>query len=351
MLSSIHWEALRVVDVFISYSRTDKEQVARLAQSIQDEGYSVWWDAELPPHQSYGEVITEKIESAKAAVVVWSPKAAASEWVRAEADTARNQKKLIQTALGDIMPPLPFNQIQYADLGDWLGEPDHPGWRRVKESLRMLCGEREGEPGIDRPAASVAAARTPVSSPPPPHARSSTPSHGTPSKSSANWPVLVGAAIGILGLAAGAWMAFGGGPQESGQTEIATLTSDAGPLNTPAAPQGNIADSNEASVNIPEASPSQPPAGDAYNREVSLVNKSGQAILFLYWSNTEAEGWGDDKLGSNNVLMGGNSLEVTVDDGSGACEFDFKAELADDQEVVLAAVNVCEEYEITFNAP
>ena len=59
----------------------------------------MWWDADLPPHLSYGEVITAKIGKAKAAIVVWSKESAASEWVRAEADMARNQKKLVQTAL------------------------------------------------------------------------------------------------------------------------------------------------------------------------------------------------------------------------------------------------------------
>ena len=135
-----------VVDVFISYSRHDKAKVAQLAQKIEAAGYDVWWDAELPAHKSYGDVITEKIGEAKAAVVVWSGNAAESQWVRAEADVARNQKKLIQTSLGEVMPPLPFNQIQCADIGDWDGEDDHRGWRKIKASLENLCGEREIAP-------------------------------------------------------------------------------------------------------------------------------------------------------------------------------------------------------------
>ena len=96
---------------------------------------------------SYGEVITEKIGEAKATLVVWSRDSAASEWVRAEADMARNQKKLIQTAIDDCTPPLPFNQIQYAALGDWTGEADHPGWRKVRASLAALCGPAPAEAG------------------------------------------------------------------------------------------------------------------------------------------------------------------------------------------------------------
>lgn len=145
-----------MVDVFISYSRDNKARVAQIAQAVSAAGYAVWWDAELPPHRSYGEVITEKIGSAKAAIVVWSHQSAQSEWVRAEADVARNQKKLVQTAIDDVMPPLPFNQIQFAELADWNGEPDHRGWRKVLMSLEELCG-REAAP----------AAAAPVSPPPP----------------------------------------------------------------------------------------------------------------------------------------------------------------------------------------
>ncbi|RZJ99515.1 MAG: TIR domain-containing protein [Novosphingobium sp.] len=141
-----------MVDVFISYSRSDQAMVAVLARAVEAAGYKVWWDAELPPHESYGDVITDKIAHAKAAIVVWSPTAVKSEWVRAEADMARNQRKLIQTALDQVVPPLPFNQIQYAEIGDWQGEDDHPGWAKVKLSLATLCGAREGAmPPLARP--------------------------------------------------------------------------------------------------------------------------------------------------------------------------------------------------------
>jgi hypothetical protein len=140
-----------MVDVFISYARADQELVRRLAEAVKREGYGIWWDEELPPHLTYGDVITEKIGAAKAAIVVWSHDAAASEWVRAEADVARNQKKLIQTSIDERMPPMPFNQIQFAQIGDWRGEDDHPGWMKVKASLRALCGNPGSPPESMQP--------------------------------------------------------------------------------------------------------------------------------------------------------------------------------------------------------
>jgi hypothetical protein len=166
-----------MVDVFISYSRANQEVVRRLAEAVKRLGYDVWWDDELPPHRSYSEVITEKIAEAKAAIVVWSGGSIGSEWVRAEADLARNQKKLIQTSIDDCMPPMPFNQIQFASLAGWEGEDDHPGWIKVKGSLVALCGE-----GTDtRPVYAL-----PESAPPtvPPTARAVPPVRPAPRRSS-----------------------------------------------------------------------------------------------------------------------------------------------------------------------
>jgi hypothetical protein len=198
-----------MVDIFISYSRRDQEMVALLAHAIEAEGYDVWWDAELPPHQSYGDVITAKIAMAKAALVVWSDDAVKSEWVRAEADMARNQRKLIQTALNNVMPPLPFNQIQYAEMGGWHGEPDHPGWRKVKMSLVELCGSREPigpEEGQEKPFRPV-----PPPLPPQPEPREDVQpqSQPQPAQAAAKWPLFAGIGIGAVALAAAGGLLLG----------------------------------------------------------------------------------------------------------------------------------------------
>lgn len=295
-----------MVDVFISYSRTNKDQVAQLARAIEAEGYAVWWDAELPPHQSYGDVITAKIAAAKAAIVVWSPEAAASEWVRAEADMARNQKKLVQTALGDIMPPLPFNQIQYANIGDWQGEADHPGWAKVKTSLRELCGEREGGAAI--PAAPPPAAQPLAASVPP---------------AASKTPLYAGLGVGAVAIALAAGWVIG---QNGGSDD-----------DTPSAGNTEIVDTAVENGGI----------DDGFNREVMLRNSSGDTIMYLYWSSTEDQSWGADRLGTE-VLPAGQPWQVVVEDGTGSCNFDFLARLPDGREITRANVNVCRVSEISF---
>ena len=149
-----------MADVFISYARENQPFAQRVAEAVRRDGYDVFWDDDLPPHLSYGEVITEKIGNARAAIVIWSKDAAASEWVRAEADLVRSHKKLIQTSIDDHPLPMPFNQIQYAAIGDWTGEPDHPGWRKVRASLAALSGRQPDT--VPPPVAAPPAATAPA---------------------------------------------------------------------------------------------------------------------------------------------------------------------------------------------
>ena len=128
--------------VFISYARPDEAHSLRVADGLREGGFEVWRDDELPAHRAYAEVIEERINGAGAVVVLWSAEASRSQWVRAEADTARSAKKLIQVSIDGCIPPMPFNQIQCADLQDWDGETSTPGWRKVVASVTELAGGR-----------------------------------------------------------------------------------------------------------------------------------------------------------------------------------------------------------------
>ena len=139
-----------MADVFVSYARTEEATADCVANALRAEGFAVWRDDQLPAHRAYSEVIEERLKSAKAVVVLWSAEAAKSQWVRAEADSARTAGILVQAALDGIIPPLPFNQIQCADLSSWDGSAETPGWRKLKDSLRVLVGPPKGTGG-ERP--------------------------------------------------------------------------------------------------------------------------------------------------------------------------------------------------------
>ena len=130
--------------VFISYARADEALAGTIADYLREDGFEVWRDDELPAHRAYAEVIEERIQGAAAVIVLWSAEAAKSQWVRAEADTARTSHKLIQAVLDGTTPPLPFNQIQCADLKAWGGQRTAPGWRKLLASVAELAGPPVG---------------------------------------------------------------------------------------------------------------------------------------------------------------------------------------------------------------
>jgi adenylate cyclase len=132
-----------MADVFVSYARSDEPAAARVADALRGEGFHAWRDDQLPAHRTYADVIEERLKAASAVVVLWSAEAAKSQWVRAEADTARTAGTLVQAALDGTVPPLPFNQIQCADLRDWEGAKDAPGWCKLKDSVHALVGSTE----------------------------------------------------------------------------------------------------------------------------------------------------------------------------------------------------------------
>ncbi len=129
-----------MADIFISYARSTERQAALAADALRALGYAVWRDDELPAHRAYAEVIEERLRASKAVLVIWSADAVKSQWVRAEADAAREAGTLVQMSVDGRKPPLPFNQIQYANLKDWDGGADVPGWRKVVASIAALLG-------------------------------------------------------------------------------------------------------------------------------------------------------------------------------------------------------------------
>ena len=63
-------------------------------------------------------MIERELEGAAAVVVLWSKAAVESQWVRSEANRARELGKLVQARLDDARLPMPFDQIQCADLSN-----------------------------------------------------------------------------------------------------------------------------------------------------------------------------------------------------------------------------------------
>src|SRR5919107_174445 len=129
-----------MADVFVSYARADEHDAARIVAAFRQAGYTVWRDDELPAHRAYADVIEERLKSAKAVVVLWSAEAVKSQWVRSEADVARKLGTLVQATLDGSLPPMPFDQIQCANIDSWDGCTEMPGWQKLRGSVAALAG-------------------------------------------------------------------------------------------------------------------------------------------------------------------------------------------------------------------
>ncbi len=148
-------------DVFISYARSTAKQAQAASEGLRSLGYSVWLDDDLPSHRTYSDVIEEELASARAVLVIWSAEAVKSQWVRSEADRARAQDKLVQLAVDGARLPMPFDQIQCANLTDWTGDVAHPAWSRVVASIADVIGAGPSGAPSAAPAPSPARRRRP----------------------------------------------------------------------------------------------------------------------------------------------------------------------------------------------
>lgn len=129
-----------MTDVFISYARSTAPTAKLVADALRTAGHSVWLDEQLPAHRSYADEIAERIDAARAVLVIWSREAVKSQWVRSEADRARINGTLVQVGIDNARLPMPFDQIQSIDLSGWSGDSTAPAWRMVLDSVAHLLG-------------------------------------------------------------------------------------------------------------------------------------------------------------------------------------------------------------------
>lgn len=80
---------------------------------------------------------------------------------------------------------------------------------------------------------------------------------------------------------------------------------------------------------------------DGLNRRVRIHNQTGWTMTHFYASDSRVSSWQEDMLGSS-VLSAGRSVMMNIDDGSGACMYDFKARFTNGQELTRFGVNVCQ---------
>jgi WD40 repeat protein len=115
-----------MADVFISYSRTDKEFASWLHDSLAGRGKDVWIDVEdIPPTATWLDEIFAAMEGADAVILVLSPDAAASEVCKKEIDHALTLHKRLIPVVCRVVPPAAVDErIRALQWIDFTGERD-----------------------------------------------------------------------------------------------------------------------------------------------------------------------------------------------------------------------------------
>jgi formylglycine-generating enzyme required for sulfatase activity len=152
-----------MADVFVSYAREDLERVEPIVGAIEDAGYSVFWDRDVPPGLTWRQYIGKALDEAKCVIVVWSTYSIDSKFVIEEADDGNEREILVPVLIDEVRPPLGFRSIQHEDFREWAGDPENRRVKSLLDAIERIAGE------LPRP-------ETPFSEPEKPKA--STPSTG-----------------------------------------------------------------------------------------------------------------------------------------------------------------------------
>lgn len=90
-------------------------------------------------------------------------------------------------------------------------------------------------------------------------------------------------------------------------------------------------------------------SNDGQDRRVRIINATGVTMTHFYASNSGENDWQEDILGAD-VLANGASVRINIDDGSGACIYDFRARFADGDVLERYRINVCQISEYRYTA-
>jgi hypothetical protein len=133
-----------MADIFISYAREDFERVGRLVERLTAEGWSVFWDREIPPGKQWPDVLTAELTPAGCVVALWSKSSIDARWVGEEAEEGTRRSVLIPARLDPVEPPIGFRRIHACDLTNWDGGDDTPGLLDLIAEIGKLLGKRKG---------------------------------------------------------------------------------------------------------------------------------------------------------------------------------------------------------------
>jgi formylglycine-generating enzyme required for sulfatase activity len=146
-----------VVDVFISYRRTQRSKVEPIKDRLEALGLKVFFDVHgIDGGADFPTVIDANLRAAKVVLACWSPayfeRRPPPDWCMVECRFGMKQQKLVPIAIERFdadEPPADMHGANYFDLTAWRGHDQHEDWRRTLGTLSRHLGRdlAAGAPG------------------------------------------------------------------------------------------------------------------------------------------------------------------------------------------------------------
>lgn len=131
--------------VFVSYSRQDQAYARELADHLKRAGLAVWIDDDVDYGDRWESVIRQRLDSCAALVVIMTPAAEDSEWVRIEVSRCDVMNKPVLPLLVEGEPLFRLGHLQYEDVrGGRM-----PGLRFIGRLHALTAASRGGQSRVE----------------------------------------------------------------------------------------------------------------------------------------------------------------------------------------------------------
>ncbi len=136
-------EGTPLADVFIAYSRIDRDRVRPIAERLGSLGYSVWVSDAQRISQAALVEMDQNLDASLAVLAIWSQHARSSSLVYALASRALEQGKLLQLKLDESTPAFPYSTLPCADMSGGRSE-----WGALEDQLARLARGGGAAPAV-----------------------------------------------------------------------------------------------------------------------------------------------------------------------------------------------------------
>lgn len=137
-------------DIFISYKREEQPEARKLAEGLEGEGWTVWWDFKLRGGDDFDRVIEAALNESRCVIALWSKLSVKSDYVIAEAREAFEQKKLVPVAIEKVNLPFRFKGLHTLNLFNWDGSSESSEFRKLVDDITAIIGEPIRETNVAR---------------------------------------------------------------------------------------------------------------------------------------------------------------------------------------------------------